>query len=35
MRKPPWAKHLDSVNYTVIGVILLVVIWETMTRVFP
>jgi len=32
MRKPEWAKRMDAVNFTIIGVIMAVVVWETVSR---
>jgi hypothetical protein len=32
MRKPMWAKRMDAVNFTIIGVIMVFVLWETVSR---
>jgi hypothetical protein len=34
MKKPEWARRMDAVNFTIIGVILLLVVWETVSRLF-
>lgn len=34
MNKPAWAKRMDAVNYTIIGVILVLVVWEAVARLF-
>ena len=34
MTKPEWAKRMDAVNFTILGVILLLVVWETVSRLF-
>jgi hypothetical protein len=32
MKKPAWAKQMDAVNFTVIGVVLALVVWEAVSR---
>ena len=32
MQKPAWAKRMDVVNFTIIGVVMAVVVWETISR---
>jgi hypothetical protein len=32
MKKPAWAKRMDAVNFIVIGVVLMLVVWETVSR---
>ena len=32
MQKPAWAKRLDAVNFTIIGLVMAVVVWETISR---
>ena len=32
MQKPTWAKRLDAVNFTIIGIVMTVVVWETISR---
>jgi len=32
MKKPAWATRMDAVNYAVIGIILVVVVWEAVAR---
>jgi hypothetical protein len=30
--KPAWAKRMDAVNFSLIGIIMLLVVWETLRR---
>jgi hypothetical protein len=32
MQKPAWAKRMDAVNFTIIGLVMAVVVWETISR---
>jgi hypothetical protein len=32
MKKPAWAKRMDAVNYSIVGVLLLLVVWDTLMR---
>ena len=32
--KPRWARRMDAINLTVIGVIMILIVWETLRRVF-
>ena len=32
MQKPAWAKRMDVVNFTIIGIVMAVVVWETISR---
>jgi hypothetical protein len=34
MKKPAWAKRTDAVNLTIVGVIMLLMIWEAVSRLF-
>ena len=31
-RKPRWAKKMDAVNFSIVGIIMLLVLWETFRR---
>jgi len=32
MKRPPWAKRMDVVNVTIIGLVMAVVVWEAILR---
>ena len=32
MKKPAWAKRMDTVNFTLLGVVLVLVVWEAVSR---
>jgi hypothetical protein len=32
MKKPAWAKRMDAINFTIIGIVMAVVVWETISR---
>jgi hypothetical protein len=32
LKKPMWARRIDAANFTIIGIILLVCLWEAIAR---
>jgi len=33
LEKPRWARRLDAINLTVVGVIMILIVWDTLRRV--
>lgn len=32
VKKPAWAKRMDAINFTVLGIIMIFIGWETVAR---